>query len=93
VTPIDINSNNLESKDEYHEVPPNTIPLFGDCFTNEDTDEEVKVVDGKSFIKKKAHKYVEYLNLEETDPIFCSSFSMMIKQAFRNDKHFIIAKI
>ena len=35
----------------------------------------------------------EYLNIKETDPIFSTTFEMMIKQAFRADKHFILAKI
>jgi hypothetical protein len=35
----------------------------------------------------------EFFDSGETDPIFSSSFEMMIKEAFRSDKHFILAKI
>lgn len=35
----------------------------------------------------------EYLDIMETDPIFSTSYEMMIKEAFRADKHFILAKI
>ena len=33
------------------------------------------------------------LDIIETDPIFSTSYEMMIKEAFRGDKHFILAKI
>jgi hypothetical protein len=36
---------------------------------------------------------VDFLDLNDTDPIYGSSFRMMIKEAFRNDKHFILAKL
>lgn len=35
----------------------------------------------------------EHLDLKEIDPIFSSSFEMMIKEAFRADKHFFLAKM
>ena len=35
----------------------------------------------------------EYLNIAESDPIFSSSYEMLIKETFRDHKHFIIAKI
>lgn len=35
----------------------------------------------------------DYLDIKEVDPIFSSSFEMMIKEAFRADKHFILAKM
>eukprot|EP00347_Sterkiella_histriomuscorum_P005984 403354518 len=35
----------------------------------------------------------EYLDLKEVDPIFSTSYEMMIKEAFRADKNFIIAKM
>ena len=35
----------------------------------------------------------ERLEIGETDPIFSTSYEMMIKEAFRADKHFILAKI
>jgi hypothetical protein len=35
----------------------------------------------------------ELLNIKEIDPIFSTTFEMMIKEAFRADKHFILAKI
>jgi hypothetical protein len=34
-----------------------------------------------------------YVDLSETDAIFSTSYEMMIKEAFRDNKHFIIAKI
>ncbi len=38
--------------------------------------------------------YVEdHLDLKEIDPIISSSYEMMIKEAFRSDKHFILAKL
>lgn len=35
----------------------------------------------------------EYLDVGEIDPIFSSSYEMQIKESFRDDKNFIIAKI
>lgn len=35
----------------------------------------------------------EYLDLNEVDPIISSTYEMMIKQAFRADKNFILAKL
>ena len=35
----------------------------------------------------------DFLDLSETDPILSTSNEMMIKEAFRADKHFILAKI
>ncbi len=35
----------------------------------------------------------EYLDLTEVDAIFSTSYEMMIKEAFRDNKHFILAKI
>ena len=35
----------------------------------------------------------DYLDLQEVDAIFGSTFEMMIKEAFRADKHFILAKM
>jgi hypothetical protein len=35
----------------------------------------------------------EYISIKEIDPIFSTSYEMMIKEAFRADKHFILAKI
>jgi hypothetical protein len=74
------------------------VPLFGDCFCDLDKNktnlkDEVVVVDQNQYVSKEASKYVEYLDLQETDPIFSSSFLMMIKESFRQNKHFIVAKI
>lgn len=33
------------------------------------------------------------MNIAESDPIFSSSYEMLIKETFRDNKHFIIAKI
>jgi hypothetical protein len=35
----------------------------------------------------------EYLDLKEVDPIISTSYEMMIKEAFRADKHFLLAKL
>ncbi|CDW71540.1 UNKNOWN [Stylonychia lemnae] len=35
----------------------------------------------------------EYLDIKEVDPIFSTSYEMMIKEAFRADKNFILAKM
>lgn len=43
--------------------------------------------------RKANEKAPEFLEIEETDPIFSTSYEMMIKEAFRDDKHFIVAKI
>ena len=37
--------------------------------------------------------HAELLDLSETDCIYGSEFSMMIKEAFRADKNFIVAKL
>jgi len=33
------------------------------------------------------------IDIKEIDPIFSTSFEMMIKEAFRADKHFYLAKM
>jgi len=35
----------------------------------------------------------DYLELKEVDPIFSTSYEMMIKETFRADKNFILAKM
>jgi hypothetical protein len=35
----------------------------------------------------------DFLDLNEMDCIYGSKFSMMIKEAFRDDKHFILARL
>ena len=35
----------------------------------------------------------EYLTLSDDDPIFATSFEMLIKECFRDNKHFILAKM
>lgn len=35
----------------------------------------------------------EYLSLSDDDPIFATSFEMLIKECFRDNKHFILAKM
>ena len=74
------------------ELPENTLPLFGDCF-NELTEENITVKDGKQYISSHAFKHCELLDLNETDAIYGSTFAMMIKESFRNDKNFIVAKL
>ena len=75
------------------------MPLFGDCFnTTAPTKEQeefckVQIIDGKQYIKTDAINHVEFLDLSETDCIYGSEFQMMIKEAFRADKHFIVAKL
>ena len=51
------------------------------------------VIDGKSYILKEISQNVTYLSLDENDAIYSSSFALMIKEAFRDDKHFIVAKL
>jgi hypothetical protein len=36
---------------------------------------------------------VDYLDLSEVDAIYGSMFSMMIKEAFRDNKNFIVARV
>jgi hypothetical protein len=80
------------------EIPKGKIPLFGDCFnkaTKEQQEEfcRIEVVDGKQYINSDATAHVEYLDLGETDCIYGSEFGMMIKEAFRADKNFVVAKL
>lgn len=35
----------------------------------------------------------EWIDIQEVDPIFSTTFEMMIKEAFRADKNFILAKV
>ena len=35
----------------------------------------------------------DHLDLKEIDPIISTSYEMMIKEAFRADKHFLLAKL
>jgi hypothetical protein len=43
--------------------------------------------------RKPGQQPEEYLDILEIDPIFSTSYEMMIKEAFRADKHFILTKI
>ena len=38
-------------------------------------------------------KLGEYLTLTDDDSIFATSFEMLIKECFRDNKHFILAKM
>ena len=71
------------------------MPLFADCF-NEESNEETSIIcdpNGKQYISKEVAQYSDFINLEDTDAIYGSTFSMMIKEAFRANKHFIVAKL
>jgi hypothetical protein len=52
--------------------------------------------EGKDYILTKAAKYMgkdDFLDLEEVDSIYGSKFALMIKEAFRDDKHFVMARL
>ena len=81
-----------------NKIPDGVIPLFGDQFTDLEDDTmkdlfSILVKENEQFINKKAEEHVTYLDLNDQDAIYGSSFSMMIKEAFRQDKHFILAKL
>ena len=75
------------------------MPIFGDCFSDAamKLDESLKKVEtdeqGHQYITQQANQYCEFVDLSESDAIYGSTFAMMIKQAFRQDKHFIVAKV
>lgn len=79
------------------ELKDHELPLFGDQFTgNSEVQEEYQKLmlkNGVQYISKKASKHIQILDLKEQDPIYSSTFEMMIKEAFREDKHFIVAKM
>ena len=35
----------------------------------------------------------EYITITDDDPIFATSYEMLIKECFRDNKHFILAKM
>lgn len=41
----------------------------------------------------KAAAQIDFLDLEECDAVYGSRFSMMIKEAFRDNKNFIVARV
>ena len=52
--------------------------------------------DAEDYVLKAASKQMsesDFLNLNEIDCIYGSKFGMMIKEAFRDDKHFIFARL
>jgi hypothetical protein len=54
----------------------------------------VNINENRLPIYKETMETVEdYLDIKEIDPIFSSSFEMMIKESFRADKNFILAKM
>jgi hypothetical protein len=36
---------------------------------------------------------IDFLDLQETDAVYGSMFSMMIKEAFRENKNFIVSRV
>ena len=77
------------------------MPLFGDCFDGLSPDDQKKYckvysINGHDHILSKASKYmsdVDFLDLSESDAVYGSMFSMMIKEAFRDNKNFIVARV
>ena len=53
---------------------------------------EVITKDGQDHILQSHLPSITYLDLNDQDVIYGSSFKMMIKEAFRQDKHFILAR-
>ena len=82
-------------------MPEDTIPIFSDKFDHLDPDNKEKLTkvysfDEEDYILKAASKHMnpsDFLDLNEIDCIYGSKFSMMIKEAFRDDKHFILARL
>jgi hypothetical protein len=75
-------------------LPEDVVPLLGDNFENVDEqDKAITLINGKQLMTKKAFEYCEFLDLNETDVIYGSTFEKMIKEAFRSDKNFIVAKL
>lgn len=77
------------------------LPLFGDCFDGLSPEEKseccrVYTLDGKDYILTKAAQHMQesdFLDLNETDSVYGSMFGMMIKEAFRDNKNFIVARV
>lgn len=82
-------------------MPEETIPIFGDKFNDIDSDQKEKLTkvysfDDGDYILRAAYKHMnksDFLDLNEIDCIYGSKFGMMIKEAFRDDKHFILARL
>ena len=82
-------------------MPEDTIPIFSDKFDDLDPEHIEKLTkvysfDEEDYILKAAFKHMgpsDFLDLNEMDCIYGSKFSMMIKEAFRDDKHFILARL
>jgi hypothetical protein len=98
---VSLMTDDLSDITNFTRVPSGRLPLFGDKFNDVplvDRDKYVNVYDfeGKDFILAKAAKYMgkeDFLDLDEVDCIYGSKFSLMIKEAFRDDKHFIVARL
>jgi hypothetical protein len=82
-------------------VPDDKLPIFGDGFNDIDAKDREKLTevysfDDQDYILKAAARHMkpdDYLDLSEIDCIYGSKFSLMIKEAFRDDKHFILARL
>ena len=96
-----ISNTELEDISNFTRVPCGKIPLFGDKFHDinaADREKYIKVYDfeGKDYILTKSYNYMQkedFLDLNESDCIYGSQFSLMIKEAFRDDKNFIVARL
>ena len=82
-------------------IPEGKMPLFGDCFDGLPIQEKeqcckVYTIDQRDYILTKAAQHmseIDFLDLQETDAVYGSMFNMMIKEAFRDNKNFIVARV
>ena len=90
-----------DDKRYFIKVPQDTVPIFGDQFSeshskDKDVLNKVYQFDGEDYLLRAASKHMnkfDFLDLNEIDCIYGSKFGMMIKEAFRDDKHFIFARL
>ena len=94
---------NIELKDmsNYTPIPEGKMPLFGDCFDALPLEEREKcckvyTIDGRDHLLTRAAQHmadIDFLDLSESDAVYGSMFNMMIKEAFRDNKNFIVARV
>lgn len=89
----------LTDLSNFHAVPDNTLPLFGDVYLALPTDircilTKVYTFESKYFILTSQVPFTNFLPLSSTDPLYNNCIMhIMIKEAFRNGKAFVCARV
>ena len=89
----------LTDPSNFHPIPDNTLPLFGDVYLALPKDirsilTKVYIFESKQHILSSQMPFTNFLPLNTTDPLYNNCLMhLMIKEAFRNGKEFVCAKV